>query len=90
MTEVYKKCDDCKNWPLGCELDGDFRRSCIKDNYDCYDPKKMMRRYLCLTCEKWKDWMDMHDEKLCKNCWRREQYLKRSKTAKTAWGRRRE
>ena len=40
MTEVYKKCDDCNNWPLGCELDGDFRRSCIKDNYDCYSPKE--------------------------------------------------
>ena len=40
MTEVYKKCDNCKNWVLGCELDGDFRRSCIKDNYDCYSPKE--------------------------------------------------
>ena len=40
MSEVYKKCDNCNNWALGCELDGDFRRSCIKDNYDCYSPKE--------------------------------------------------
>ena len=36
--KIHDKCDNCKNWVLGCELDGEFRRSCIKDNYDCYNP----------------------------------------------------
>ena len=44
--KTYNKCNNCNNWPLGCELDGEFRRSCIKDNYDCYNPKKPRDNYL--------------------------------------------
>jgi len=34
------KCDDCRKWALGCELDGDFRRYCIKLKYKYFKPKK--------------------------------------------------
>ena len=42
MTEEKNenKCDTCDNWALGCELDGDFRRDCKKNNYYNYIPLK--------------------------------------------------
>ena len=39
MSEIYKKCDNCERWVLGCELDGTYRRWCIKMNYRWFRPK---------------------------------------------------
>lgn len=36
MADKCDKCDKCAKWALGCELDGDFRRYCIKKNYYCF------------------------------------------------------
>lgn len=44
MSKLYEKCDKCKNWPLGCELDGGFRRYCIKNNYIHFKPKEGANR----------------------------------------------
>ncbi len=32
------KCDKCVNWPLGCELDGTFRRLCKDHGHQYYEP----------------------------------------------------
>ena len=29
----------------------------------------MIRLYLCECCNKSKDWSEMHNKTLCKNCW---------------------
>lgn len=33
------KCDNCKQWYMGCDLYGDFRRDCIKNNYKWFKTK---------------------------------------------------
>ena len=43
--------------------------------------ENMMTRYLCLTCQQWKEEMDMHDKQLCKKCWQHAEYLRHSRSA---------
>ena len=40
-----------------------------------------MTKYLCFTCQQWKEWMDMHDKQLCKKCWEHQEYLRHSRSA---------
>ena len=35
------KCDKCRLWVLGCELDGSARRNCKKLNYKFFKPKAL-------------------------------------------------
>ena len=36
MEDEERKCNSCIRWPLMCELDGNFRRGCIKLKYHYY------------------------------------------------------
>ena len=42
MRSISKivKCNKCKNWDQGCDLDGDFRRYCKLNNYIHFKPKE--------------------------------------------------
>jgi len=35
------KCDECRLWALGCELDGIARKNCMSQNYKFFKPKAL-------------------------------------------------
>ena len=35
------KCDECRMWTFGCELDGSTRRRCKNNNYNGFKPKAL-------------------------------------------------
>ena len=39
---IYAKCDGCKRWTLGCELDGNFRRACVARDYKWFVPLRQV------------------------------------------------
>ncbi|GAH41685.1 unnamed protein product [marine sediment metagenome] len=43
MTEEKNEkgiCKICRKWALGCELNGDYRRDCKKNDHKHFEPKK--------------------------------------------------
>ena len=41
--------------------------------------------YLCGDCGNYKDWSEMHNEILCKNCWIKKENVFYHNRAKAAW-----
>ena len=41
----------------------------------------MGKRNTCRACKELKEWIDMHNWKLCKNCWQHQEYLRHSRSA---------
>lgn len=38
-----EKCNSCKDWAFGCELNGIIRRYCKSTNYSQYRPKETFK-----------------------------------------------